>query len=329
MYLAAIKKELMVISRFLFLGVVLILFWNCKKDDGPQVEVVPPRVLSEVAAEDDVTIRAFLSTHFYNYEEFANPPSGFDFKIKIDTIAGDNAGKTPLLNQVASKTVPVASSSFSGLQEEGNVNHTYYYLVAREGMGGKPTVGDSTLLKYEGSFLNGDLFDASSTYTWQYLPFNIRGYGDGVTNFKTGSGTVVNEDGTFGIEGSGIGMLILPSGLAYYNGGGPTGTIPRYSVMIFKIECGLYVENTDYDNDGIPSILEDLNGDGNLNNDNTDDELEPFNTYVPNHMDPDDDGDGIPTRQEIIINPDGTLVFPDSNGNGIPDYLDKDYPNKF
>ena len=31
-------------------------------------------------------------------------------------------------------------------------------------------------------------------------------------------------------------------------------------------------------------------------------------------------GDG--PREEIIINADGTITFPDSNGNGIPDYLD-------
>ena len=41
-----------------------------------------------------------------------------------------------------------------------------------------------------------------------------------------------------------------------------------------------------------------------------------------NFLDPDDDGDFTPTREEIIINPDGSLIFPDSNGNGIPDYLD-------
>ena len=43
---------------------------------------------------------------------------------------------------------------------------------------------------------------------------------------------------------------------------------------------------------------------------------------VPNYMDPDDDGDRRLTRDEIIIHEDGTLEFPDKNNNGIPDYLD-------
>ena len=95
------------------------------------------------------------------------------------------------------------------------------------------------------------------------------------------------------------------------------------------IDLFTYVEETDHDGDGIPSIMEDLNGNGYLFDDNTDDDLEPFNVFIPNFLDPDDDGDGIITREEIIFNPDGSLTFPDSNGNGIPDYLDKDYPNKF
>ena len=43
---------------------------------------------------------------------------------------------------------------------------------------------------------------------------------------------------------------------------------------------------------------------------------------IPNFLDPDDDGDGKRTRDEIVIGADGSLSFPDSNGNGIPDYLD-------
>lgn len=335
MYLAAIKKELMVIRKFLVFGILLVLIWNCKKDDdGPQVEVVPPRVLSEVAAEDDVTIRAFLSTHFYNYEEFASPPAGFDFKIKIDTIAGDNAGKTPLLDQVASKVVQIPSSRFSGLQEENNVNHTYYYLNAREGAGSSATVADSVLVRYEGHLLDGTQFDASNiTAVWFDLggqvqrPESVNGFAFAMPNFKSGTNPIVFEDGTFTYSDHGVGAIFLPSGLAYYNAA--SGVIPRYSPLIFMIDLFTYVEDTDHDNDGIPSIMEDLNGNGYLYDDNTDTDLEPFNVFIPNFLDPDDDGDGIPTREEIIINPDGSLTFPDSNGNGIPDYLDKDYPNRF
>src|SRR5690606_40517854 len=59
--------------------------------------------------------------------------------------------------------------------------------------------------------------------------------------------------------------------------------------------------------------------DGDLYNDDTD------NDGFTNHSDPDDDGDGTPTRLEIIINEDGTIEMPDTNGDGTPNYLDPDY----
>ena len=64
--------------------------------------------------------------------------------------------------------------------------------------------------------------------------------------------------------------------------------------------------------------MEDLDGDMNVFNDDTDE-----NNY-PNNSDADDDGDGTPTRDEIVINEDGSIEFPDQNGDGVPDYLDKE-----
>ena len=74
----------------------LIILSSCKKDDDPIGEVVPPRLLSEVVIEDDAEIIEFLKTHFYNKDEFETPPEGFDFRIRFDTIAGDNSGKQSL-----------------------------------------------------------------------------------------------------------------------------------------------------------------------------------------------------------------------------------------
>ena len=85
------------ILGFFLLFVVLV---SCKNDDGADVVTVESRLLSEVAVENDAEIKAYLETHFYNYEEFENPPAGFNYKITYDTIAGDNAGKIALINQV-------------------------------------------------------------------------------------------------------------------------------------------------------------------------------------------------------------------------------------
>lgn len=63
----------------------------------------------------------------------------------------------------------------------------------------------------------------------------------------------------------------------------------------------------DDDGDGIATLDEDVNEDGDVTNDDTDADA------TPDYLDPDDDGDGVPTAS------DGTG---DSDGDGIPDYLD-------
>ncbi len=319
-------EKSMNINRILFLFLLVTSVWSCKKDDGGvDVITIPPRSLSEVALENDAEIQEYLSTHFYNYEEFASPPADFDYKIVIDTLVGDDADKTPMIDQVSSETLEVSSDEFE-LNDDETAMHTVYYLSAREGAGESPTVADSTFLRYEGTFLNGDLFDGITTYSWQYLPFFLRGYSIGVSKFKAGDDIIINNDGTSSISNNGIGLIIIPSGLAYFNGSGSNGSIPAYSNLIFKIDTGLFVEDTDWDGDGIPSILEDLDGDGNLNSDNTDRKQEEdlFSPAFPNHTDTDDDNDGILTRDEIEIDSNGNITFPDSDGDGTPDYLDND-----
>lgn len=79
-------------------------------------------------------------------------------------------------------------------------------------------------------------------------------------------------------------------------------------------------DNVDYDLDGIPTILEDLNGDGNLENDDTDGD------GIPNFLDNDDDGDMVLTSAEYVFADNGrnANTLRDTDGDGIPDYLDND-----
>lgn len=310
---------------FSFILVMLLL--SCGNDDNglPEGEVVPPRLLSEVAQEDDATLREYLETHFYNYEEFETPPDNFDFKVRIDTIAGANVDKRPLLEDIQSQVISVSPSSFGLSDQEEDVPVTLYFLEANEGSGNFPTIGDNSILSYEGSLLNGDLFDASTVPIKFYLPGLVRGFGIGMTKFKTGDQIVENGDGTLDFGNFGVGILFIPSGLGYFNGRGPSGDIPQYSNLIFKVGSFAFEENTDFDGDGIPSILEDLNGDGNLNNDNTDGDFDPFSGPIYNHLDTDDDNDGIPTREEVELDGEGNFVgFLDTDGDGVEDHLDND-----
>jgi hypothetical protein len=74
------------------------------------------------------------------------------------------------------------------------------------------------------------------------------------------------------------------------------------------------------DNDGIPSELEDLNGNGNLEDDDFD------NDGIPNYLDADDDGDNVLTIDEDVnyTLADGLSNALDTDGDGDPDYLDTD-----
>ncbi|MGS2762307.1 FKBP-type peptidyl-prolyl cis-trans isomerase [Sinomicrobium sp. M5D2P9] len=216
----------------------LILLGSCRKDDnGGGVEVRDP---AEVAAENDADIREYLSTHFYNYEEFQAAAedstyaesTGFDFKIVIDTIAGENSNKESLMDRIEEKTIAVEISA------DETLDHTLYYLVARQGDNDSipaTKTTDSTLVRYKGFLLNDFIFDNSNTPVWFNLSNNIRGFREFMPALKSGGKIEINEeDGTYVISGNyGIGMVFMPAGLGYYSG---SGSIPAYTPIAFTVD---------------------------------------------------------------------------------------------
>lgn len=213
------------------MGTVALLS-SCNNDDdgGGTVELRDP---VEVASENDADLKEFLSTHFYNYEEFDaaadNPDStDFDFKIVIDTIAGENSNKKSLMEQIATKTFTIDIPE--GLtSEQETVDFTLYYLVAREGDDIAPQNTDSTLVRYRGAYLNSTPFDATNTPVWSYLGrkgTNNLGeelfiYGQSVREFmpelKSGGEIIENEDGTVTTTGNyGIGAAFFPASSSPY-----------------------------------------------------------------------------------------------------------------
>ena len=108
-------------------------------------------------------------------------------------------------------------------------------------------------------------------------------------------------------------MFFIPSALGYY--AQSILTIPQYSPLVFTVALHK-VNQADHDNDGILSINEDPDGDGNPFNDDTDEDR------IPNYRDSDDDGDGTLTKKEYDRDGDG--VPDDDDKDGTPDYLDED-----
>ncbi|OJX49440.1 MAG: hypothetical protein BGO88_14435 [Flavobacterium sp. 38-13] len=88
-------------------------------------------------------------------------------------------------------------------------------------------------------------------------------------------------------------------------------------VILRAINC-----NVDYDLDTVATASEDLNGDGNLENDDTDGD------GIPNFLDNDDDGDMVLTSFEYVFtsgrNSDAANSALDTDNDGIPNYLDND-----
>ncbi len=317
-------------NRIVVFFLFAILITSCKKDDDGGITIIPPRALTEVKAEDKAELEAYLKTHFYNYEEFANPSADFDYKIKFDTINGDNADKTSLFDHGNLKRIEVdVTSNEIGLDDDEIITHTLYYLEARKGSenGLSPTIADSTFVRYEGSLLDGDVFDSSNSPIWFDLTRLVRGFTNGIVNFNTGGDPIINPDGTVEFQDYGIAAIFMPSALGYYSVA-QTG-ISAYSPLIFKVDLLAVNDNTDHDNDGIPSYLEDVNENGRVTDDNTDNDF-TFNANRQqvatfNYLDADDDGDGTPTREEINLNEDGSFnSFRDTDGDSIYDHLDSD-----
>ena len=299
-------------------ALTLILVSSCEGDDDPEDNFIPARDRAEENIDSTLEVERYLNTHFYNYEEFENPPAGFDFKIRFDTIADANADKTPLIEQV----------DFKMVQDRVNedVSYKLYYLKVIEGQGEQPSFPDIVRINYEGTYVvdedgirENKLFDSSVTPIQFDLTSIVNGLQDALIEFNAGTGFINNNDGTVSYEGFGVGAVFMQSGLGYYVNPPPGSavTIPVYSQLIFTFQL-FETEVGDQDGDGVPSVLEDVNGNGLEEDDDTDSDNRS------NFVDPDDDGDGRPTSDEIEINEDGTITFPDTDADGVVDYLDSD-----
>lgn len=294
--------------KLLFLPLIasLILISCGSDDDTPRVEVRDPQ---EVYLEDIAKINEFLNTHYYDESQMQNAAAGADFEVIFKEIEAGNSSQIPLSQKVTSQII-----------KRSGIDYQVYILKAREGSGaGQATFADSTLVSYEGTLLNGNTFDSSINSIWFDLPSTITGFSAGITQFKDAQSITPNGDGTLSYSGSGIGAVFIPSGLGYFNSS-QTG-IPAYSPLIFTFKLRKAKSN-DHDGDGILSKFEDLNGDGNLRSVNFADDTDRDGRF--NYLEVDDDNDGILTKNENADpNGDGNPSdAKDTDGDGIPDYLD-------
>ncbi|MCF7561747.1 peptidylprolyl isomerase [Sabulilitoribacter multivorans] len=298
----------------LFILILIVGFVSCKNDDDSGGVIIEERDRTEQQIVDNDSIVGYLQTHYYNKSQFdgnTNP------KIKdlviteiTDEIISSDADSL-LINAVETKTVNYADTD-------------YEYYILRLNQGGStdsPTFADNVIVTYEGFTLDNEIFDSAVTPLTFDLTSVIPAWRKVLPQFNTAESFVENGDGTVDYLNHGTGVMFVPSGLGYYSGA--TGSISSYSPLVFKFELYKMAQN-DHDGDGVPSYLEDLNGDGefivNFEDLTVDTDDDTDGDGVPNYVDSDDDGDGILTINEDL-NEDGDPTN-DIGANNIPNYLD-------
>lgn len=271
----------------LFLGITLVLN-SCKGDDG-LVDPVDINDRGEQQVIDKAELIDYLTSHYYNSGYFlSNPDAPIDDLIITELGDGQSvpANHTLLMEAVRTETTNYK-----------DVDYDYHILKINQGGGETPHFSDRIRLNYQGFTLDtdandpGEAFDSAVNPTEFELVSLIRAWMLVIPEFNASESYVENGDGTVTYNNPGRGVMFVPSGLAYFNQV-RTG-ITEYSELMFKFE--LYqTEVADHDFDGLPSYVEDLNGDWDVTTDDTDE------NEISNFNDPDDDGDGVLTYNELV-----------------------------
>jgi FKBP-type peptidyl-prolyl cis-trans isomerase len=290
----------------LFFGIVCLLVFATACEEQQRGFAEPPRDYEAQRAVDNDSLLNFLQTRFYNYDDYATAATNERVTFDINIIEGDNANKTPLIDQVEQINVKIKNT------EGVYFDHTAYILKIREGVGTAPTAADSVFITYKGMLLDLSKFDERTNPVWFESLSVVKGFSALMPHIKKAATPSINLDGTYAFDGFGSAAIFMPSALGYYNSF-DTG-VPAYSPLIFSVDLYTY-KTSDYDGDSVPTHLEDIDGDGYFDDDTDNDGL-------PNFRDDDDDNDDILTREEYDANNDG--VADDTDNDGTPDYLDKD-----
>ena len=318
----------MKLKLYILLIAVLLIGYSCGDDDDDGLVEVPEADRTEQQVIDNDSLVNFLQTHYIDESLLMNNSEVSFNDIEITELPDDGELPNPDDNTLLIDLVEVLTTTYFDAEYE------YYILkINQGGAENSPNFSDKVRVSYEGTLMDDTVFDSSVTPVDFDLTSTIAGWGRVLPEFNNAEGFTINSDGTVTYNNPGIGVMFLPSGLGYFSAA--AGTVPVYSNLIFKFKV-FQSEVNDHDFDNVPSHLEDINGDYDLTNDNSDDDT--FADFV----DSDDDNDGTLTIDEDL-EPDSDLTVDrdgdgdpandigdgdptndDTDGDGIPNYLDPD-----
>ncbi|RZN83199.1 MAG: hypothetical protein EVB11_05640 [Winogradskyella sp.] len=324
------------------IAIFSLVILACSPDD-PDFVPVEDRDRTEQQTTDKAILLDYLQSHYYNSGALSSIQNPEVSDIVITELAEGQAvpvNHTLLIGAVETKTTTFEDTLYE-----------YYILKINQGGGeASPDFTDKVRVEYEGTLIeDASVFDSAVNP----VDFDLVGFGVNAGGVITGWQRVFpefNEASSFTtgsnvqFDDYGVGVMFLPSGLAYFSS--QLVGIPSYSNLIFKFAL-FQTEVNDHDVDGIPSYLEDLNANLDVFDEDTDENL------IVNYVDPDDDGDGVLTRNELerieyVINVGGqeptlannefelsrveemgmititTGTIVDTDSNNVPDYLDAD-----
>ncbi len=302
--------------------VVLFSVISCKKDDGTD-STFELRDRAEVYTEDIAEIEAYLQD---NYLEVDGSLNGTVTKIDNGQTSIWDQTTYPLQSIIVKNDV--RTSNFVTGVSADVVDYKLYYIILNEGGGSFPSQVDSTFVAYKGWDLENEVFDQNNQGIWFTYPqttavdpISISGFRQILTKIKTPESITENTStGVVTHTNYGTALVFIPSGLAYFSGsiGGKS-----YNPIAFQVKLYNKKEN-DQDRDRVKSIYEDINGNGNFFDDDTDGD------NIPDFLDVDDDGDGVITKTEIKSSAAGVLpttyydfnVIPLCNGGTKKKHLD-------
>ena len=313
---------------YILLITILLLGFSCGDDDDDGIIEVPEADRTEQQVIDNDSLVSYLQSHYVDASLLSNNPTISFTEININQLPDDGELPNPNQNSLLIDIVETLTTTYF------DVEYEYYILkINQGGSENSPNFSDKVRVSYEGTLMDDTVFDSSSTPVDFDLTSTIAGWGRVLPEFNLAEDFTINSDGTVTYNNPGIGIMFLPSGLGYYSAA--AGSVPVYSNLIFKFKV-FQSELNDHDFDNVPSHLEDINGDYDLTNDNSDDDT--FADFV----DSDDDNDGTLTIDEDL-EPDSDLTVDrdgdgdptndigdgdptndDTDGDGIPNYLDPD-----
>ena len=313
---------------YIILIAIFLLGFSCGDDDDDGIVEVPEADRTEQQVIDNDSLIVYFQTHYVNQILLTNNSNISFSEIVINELPENGELPNPNENSLLIDLVETHTTTYL------DVEYEYYIIkINQGGSENSPNFSDKVRVSYEGTLMDDTLFDSSSTPVDFDLTSTIAGWGRVLPEYNNAEDFVVNLDGTVTYNNPGIGIMFLPSGLGYFSAA--AGSVPVYSNLIFKFK--LYQsEFNDHDFDNVPSHLEDINGDYDLTNDDTDDDS------YSNFVDSDDDNDGTLTVDEDL-EPDTDLTVDrdgdgdptndigdgdptndDTDGDGIPNYLDPD-----